>query len=152
MSRGAVSAAPEPQYRPGPFPPFAPLPFTTTCDAPLDVSSSSEHGTPLVKVCDDDPRMMVRAPVPPDCAKARCAANACPDVTVNGVAVPIAVPAEFRNEMLPVQDAAVQAIQAHSSTERVRCGVRLVDGFNGAGGGRNQSPPLLDVFADVRMQ
>jgi hypothetical protein len=43
--------------------------------------------------------------------KGRLADEIWPVLTVNGVAVPIAVPPELKNEMLPVQDAAVPPLE-----------------------------------------
>jgi len=49
----------------------------------------------------------VRTPDPPELAKGRFTDDVWPVVRVNVVALPATVPAAFRNETLPVQDAAV---------------------------------------------
>jgi hypothetical protein len=64
-------------------------------------------GVPDVNVEVTAPITIVRMPVPPELANGSFAEKTSPDVMVNEVAVPIAVPLPFRNEMLPVQDAAV---------------------------------------------
>jgi hypothetical protein len=51
--------------------------------------------------------MEARVPEEPAPENGRWAAKICPEVTVNGVALPIVAPLAFTNEMLPVQDAAV---------------------------------------------
>ena len=67
----------------------------------------SEHGTLDVLVSEITPRTSVRTPVDAVLANGRDTDAVTPLATVNGVAVPITVPAAFANEIVPVQDAAV---------------------------------------------
>ena len=84
------------------------------CVAPVAVSYVSNEaersqGTPdpLVLVRLITARTAVRRPVEPTFVKGKVMAEICPLVKVKEVAVPIRVPAVLKNEMLPVQDAAV---------------------------------------------
>jgi hypothetical protein len=53
------------------------------------------------------PRISVRVPVTPTFANGRLTEPMAPLASVNAVAVPIAAPLAFRNEIVPVQEAAV---------------------------------------------
>jgi hypothetical protein len=82
------------------------------CVAPVVLSkvskeNASAQGTPDVTVSWISPRISPRIPDKPALANGRLADASCSEVTVKLVAEPIAVPVELRNEMLPVQDAAV---------------------------------------------
>jgi hypothetical protein len=73
---------------------------TTACIAPVLVSNvSSENtseqggrGDAVGGVTDTTARITVCVPVPPELANGRRAVAICPDVTVNGVALPITAP------------------------------------------------------------
>lgn len=71
--------------------------------------ASSEQGTPefSVTVRVMTPRISVRVPVTPTFANGRLTELMTPLATVNGVAAPMTVPLAFKNEIVPVQEAAV---------------------------------------------
>jgi hypothetical protein len=75
----------------------------------------------MVKVT--TPRISVRSPVAPTLENGRLTEEICPLVTVNAVAVPMAVPLEFTKEILPVQDAAVPLEDAVAVFTTFSCAV-----------------------------
>jgi hypothetical protein len=70
-------------------------------------SAQGGRGLAVDSVKATTPRIAVRVPEAPAPENGRWAAKIWPDVTVNGVALPIVAPLALRNEILPVQDAAV---------------------------------------------
>jgi hypothetical protein len=69
------------------------------------------------------PRISVRVPVTPTFAKGRLTEKIAPLATVNVVAEPIAVPLAFRNETVPVHDAAVPFEAFEAVFTRLICAV-----------------------------
>jgi hypothetical protein len=86
---------------------------------------SSEHGTPefSVSVRVITARITVRVPVAPTFANGRLTELITPLATVNDVAVPIAVPLAFKNEIVPVHEAAVPLDDAVAVFTTLICAV-----------------------------
>jgi hypothetical protein len=91
------------------------------------VSSEDEiaQGTPDVSVSVTTPRISVRA-LAPTAANARLADIVTPLAMVNEVADPIAVPAELRKAMVPVQEAAVPPDDSAARFVKLICAVSAV--------------------------
>jgi hypothetical protein len=108
-----------------------------------DVTKS--HGTfdPEVTVRDTTARTSVRAPVAPTRENGSVAVAICPLVTVKVVAVPMIVPAAFRNEMLPVQDAAVPLEELDAVLTAFTCAVSELP--SPMGGDVNDRVEAVDV-------
>jgi hypothetical protein len=87
--------------------------------------ASREQGTPefSVTVRVITPRISVRVPVTPTFAKGRLTELMTPLATVNGVAVPITAPLAFKNEMAPVQEAAVPLDEFDATFTTLICAV-----------------------------
>jgi len=69
------------------------------------------------------PRIFVRVPVTPVFAKGRLTELMPPLATVNGVAAPISAPLAFKNEIVPVQEAAVPFFEAEAVFTTLICAV-----------------------------
>jgi hypothetical protein len=84
------------------------------------------HGVPDAVVTEMTPTISVRVPLAEVFAKGRVAEEISPLVTVKLVAVPIAVPPESVNEIVPVQDATVPLEEAVALLSTLICMVSLL--------------------------
>lgn len=89
--------------------------------------------------------MSPRTPEKPALANGRFADAISPDVTVKLVADPIVAPVEFKNEMLPVQDAAVPLDDADATLTTLMRAVSVLP--RPAGGRVIVRVPVVDVCA-----
>ena len=78
------------------------------------------------RVTETTPRTTPRGPVNPALENGRLAIEVCNDAILNVVAVPMAVPAAFRNTTLPSQEAAVPAVDAVAVLVRLMRAVSVV--------------------------
>jgi hypothetical protein len=100
----------------------------------------------MVNVCVTSARISVRVPVAPELPNASLAELIAPLPTVNVVAVPIAAPEEFRNEIVPAHDAAVPLAEADAVLTTLTC---AVSELASPAGGKAKVRVLVDVVVVV---
>ena len=120
------------------------------CVAPLEVSKVSKEndnaqGTLEFSVRVISPRISPREPDRPALANGRLEEAICPEVTVNELAEPMVAPLELRNEMLPVQDAAVPLEESDAALTTLMRAVSVLP--RPAGGSVRVRVPVVVVCA-----